>query len=381
MPWRSRKLLKVVAGAAVSRMLTIPLIRLDPFHTQFSETEDAQYFEAMEKSALPDVEGQVLVMAWNIKFGGARIDFWFDGHDDRVHMDEEEVRVNLSGVAEKIRQVDPDILLIQEVDIDSKRCAFIDQMQWILDHTGLNYGVYASQWRASFVPADGIGRVDMGNAIFSKFPIEDAQRLSLPQMETQDRLTRYFYLKRNILTARVRIPGREAVHVINTHAEAFSKDGTKKKQIDHFFEELCRIDQGGGLFVAGGDLNALPPGTRQQYQFEDVVSEDEDFQASDYRGESDWLEQFYDSFTPAVSLENYQRDNRPHFTHSTSGATFWNRKLDYLFTNGRFKEGTVLTHQDESSGGMETMPLSDHAPITAALMVEKYVEDCGEIDE
>ena len=381
MPWRSRKLLKVVAGAAVSRILTIPLIRLDPFHTQFSETEDAQYFEAMEKSGLPDVEGQVLVMNWNIKFGGARIDFWFDGHDDRVHMEEEEVQANLWGVAEKIRQVDPDILLIQEVDIDSKRCAFIDQMQWILDHTKLNYGVYASQWRASFVPADGIGRVDMGNAIFSKFPIEDAQRLSLPPMETQDRLTRYFYLKRNILTARVRIPGREAVHVINTHTEAFSKDGTKKKQIDHFLEELCRIDQAGGLFVAGGDLNALPPGTRQQYQFEDVVSEDEDFQASDYRGESDWLEQFYDCFTPAVSLDDYQRDNRPYFTHSTSRSTFWNRKLDYLFTNGRFKEGTVLTHQNESSGGMETMPLSDHAPISAELMVERYVEDYEEIDE
>jgi endonuclease/exonuclease/phosphatase family metal-dependent hydrolase len=49
---------------------------------------------------------------------------------------------------------------------------------------------------------------------------------------------------------------------------------------------------------------------------------------------------------------------------------FWNRKLDYLFTNGRFRVDSAVTHQDTASGGLATMPLSDHAPISVTLEVE-----------
>lgn len=351
------------------KILSGPLYRFDPFGTLFDDVEDALYYESAHKSSVSRPEDSLLVMTWNIKFGGARIDFWFDAHGDRVVMKKYEVLAGLEGLAQKIRLVDPDILLLQEVDVDSRRVAFVDQMQWLLDHTGLNYGVYASQWRSSFVPVRGLGRVDMGNAILSKFPIIDARRLSLPQMKSQDLITRYFYLKRHILTAKVVLPQREPLHAVTTHAEAFSQEGTKKVQIDLFKAELDRIDAAGGIFVAGGDLNTLPPGSKRQSRFPDVVNEDEFFMASDYRKESDWLHELYETYQPAIALSEYLDDNRPHYTHSTSAKSYWNRKLDYLFTNGHFKEGTAMTHQDERSGGMETMALSDHAPISARIQI------------
>ena len=67
------------------------------------------------------------------------------------------------------------------------------------------------------------------------------------------------------------------------------------------------------------------------------------------------------------SLADYQADNASHHTHTTDGRGFWNRKLDYLFTNGRWLACSGTTHQDEASGGMATMPLSDHAPVSARL--------------
>ena len=46
---------------------------------------------------------------------------------------------------------------------------------------------------------------------------------------------------------------------MGTHAAAFSTDDTKKWHIDLFKEVLDEIDDAGGFFVAGGDLNEPPP--------------------------------------------------------------------------------------------------------------------------
>ena len=75
----------------------------------------------------------------------------------------------------------------------------------------------------------------------------------------------------------------------------------------------------------------------------------------------------YGRFSAAVPLEDYAADNAPHFTHTVNSAGFWNRKLDYLFSNAAWVTGSNQTLQSESQGGFETMPLSDHAPLVAEL--------------
>lgn len=359
----------------IARALAIVLAGLflagcDPFNTGFDDFEEAQYYEAARFIEPPVLDGELSIMNWNLKFAGGRIDFWFDCFGDRVVMEAHEVIENLEGLAEKINQVDADILMVQEIDIDSKRGAYIDQVQWILDNTNYNYAVYASQWRADFIPSDGLGRMDMGNAIFSKYPLRDAGRIALPQSQSQDALTRYFYLNRNILTAVAEIPGFGDLHLLAVHVDAYSQDGTKKLHIDMFKDELDRLAAEGVLFVGGGDLNTLPPGTEVQHGFADSVCEDEDFIADDYREEEDWLVEYYEDYQAAIPLEVYHEDETLHYSHSVGSEIFWNRKLDYLFTNGSFVEGSGLTHQDASTGGMETMPLSDHAPVTVRLHLE-----------
>ena len=363
--------LRRVVSHQFADWMALPLKRLDPLGAEFPPLEAAESGQARRLSDGRRRGDGLTVMSWNIKFGGGRLDFFFDGHDDRVHMSEQEVLENLAGVCEKIEQVDPDVVLLQEVDRCSRRVAGVDQFQWVLDHTPLNFGVYASQWRARYLPAYGLGPVDMGNCILSRFPLHDGLRQSLPQSQVQAPVVRYFYLKRHLLTASVEIPGARPLQVVNLHAEAFSSDDIKRVQLQRFVAELDRIDAAGGVFVAGGDLNTLPPGTRRLHGFEDAVQEDEHFQASDYRHEAGWLDELYARYQPAVDLTEFARDNAPHFTHSTSVSTFWNRKLDYLFTNKRFKEGSVLTHQDQERGGMETMQLSDHAPLTAVIPLQE----------
>jgi endonuclease/exonuclease/phosphatase family metal-dependent hydrolase len=309
-------------------------------------------------------------MSYNIKFGGGRIDFFFDCHGDRVLMSESEVVDNLQGLAQKIREVDPDLILMQEVDVASKRAAFVDQLQWLLDHTDLNYAVYASQWRADFVPSHGVGAVDSGNVIASKYPIESAERWELPLIEDQSGIERYFYLRRNLLTATVNLPTAEVL-VVATHTEAFSQDGTKKKHIDAFKSKLDELAPR-GLVLGGGDLNALPPGTRRLRHFDDSACT-EDFEADDFRAETEWLTPLYRDYSPAIALSDYQADNTPYFSHTTDAEGFWNRKLDYLFTNGVLRGGYIDQGPPErgaSEDHLPTMPLSDHAPLVAVLELE-----------
>ena len=353
----------IFSTLTVAIVVALMLTGCDPFDAKFEPTEDATLYAAKEKSEPRREVDSLTVMTWNVKFGGGRIDFFFDCYGDRVIMERSEVIENLEGLAAKIREVDPDIVLLQEVDVDSKRAAFVDQLQWLLDHTELDHGAYASQWRASWIPRHGLGKVDSGNAIMSRWPLADATRIALPLIGEQDFITQYFYLKRNILKARVEVPGWEPLWLLNVHTAAFAKDGTKARQIERFKQELDAIDRRGETFIAGGDLNTIPPGSERTHSFPDSKCEGE-YEADDYREELGILQPFYDDYKAAIPLEAYQKDNAPYHTHTTDKDGFWNRKLDYLFTNASFVDGESLTHQDEPSGGSDTMSVSDHAPIT-----------------
>jgi len=341
----------------------------DYFNTEFDDVEGARSYRAHRLTDPHNNPDKLTIMTWNIKFGGARIDFFYDGWGDEVLMVKSEVIDNLNNLADYINQVDPDIVLLQEVDIDSKRSAYVNQLQWLLDNTEMNYGVYASQWKADFIPSDGLGRMNSGNAIMSRWKFTEAVRIALPLISDQDKLTQYFYLKRNILRTRIEIDGKD-LYVLNVHTSAFSDDGTKKKQLDQFCEELDLIDAAGNLFIAGGDLNTLPPGSLNLTGFPDVPPDpDPDYEADDFTGEENWLNHLYDNYTPAIPLSEYQAEetqgvfNSKYYTHSIAKNVFWNRKLDYLFTNGEFVESSDSTHQNK-------MMLSDHAPLTVKMRLQ-----------
>lgn len=332
----------------------------DPFGTLFDDVEVATSYRARLIRDVPE-ESRLTVMTYNVKFGGGRIDFFFDCHGDEVLMSEAQVITHLEGLAEFVRAKDPDIVFLQEVDVLSKRSAYVDQVQWLLDHTDLNFGEYASQWKADYVPSDGIGAVDSGSAILSKWPLENARRFALSLRSDQSGIERYFYLKRGLLTAELAFA--TPVHLATVHAAAYSTDGTKANHIAEFETTLDNFE---GVFIAGGDLNTLPPGTEKQHDFPDSACTDE-FVADDYRDEDDLLTSLYDKYQAAIPLDEYQADNERHYTHTTDGDDFWNRKLDYIFTNAEVVPGSGVTHQDASTVGIETMPLSDHAPITVEI--------------
>ena len=362
----------------VNRVVYLTIIWItfscEPLVTTFNDVENAILYEANNFKTESAPEGSIRVMTWNIRFGIGRLPFFGDSCGDRSVFTEDEVLNALELLAAEIDAIDPDIILLQEVDRESKRTQYIDQVQWLLNHTDMNYAAYASMWKAQVIPSDGIGRIDVGNVVMSKWEIEEAERIQLSPRTDQDALTQMFYLRRNVLKTKIDIPEKDNFYAVNIHVTAFATDDTKQKHIDKFKEIIGEMNEAENTFVAGGDLNAVPPGSEIDFCDKDACVDDifhtdeidtphlEGSYFNNFENESTLLEFLYDEYNTAISLGDAVTSI--HNTYSTSLDSL-DRKLDYIFSNMETASGT--THQDVIEDGQ----LSDHAPVSATIKLEQ----------
>jgi len=366
----------------ISILGVLLILGCDPFVTEFKDLSGAVMYDTNRDFTSTTYDsGNVKVVTWNIRFGIARFPFFGDSCGDDVILDDDTIEQNMAAIADSLNAMDADIVLLQEVDVSSKRTGYMDQVQYLLDNTNLNYGCYASMWKADFIPSDGIGRIDAGNAILSKYKLTDAERIQLRLRTDQDGLTQYFYLRRNIVKAKIPelTQGTQDFYAVDIHATAFATDDTKLQHIDKYVETLAEIHDGGHLFVTGGDLNSVPPGSSTDFCVSDMCdgddyhtdqAEEEEYHKEgsyfdNFDGEPDILVPLYAAYDSAIDTASY---NLPeHFTHAPSTsmiddttATMYDRKLDYLFTNGTWDSGSGRTHQ-------AAWELSDHLPVSAVV--------------
>jgi len=340
--------------------------------TDFKDEENAIGYTKSEMANPPQPDSTIRVMTWNIRFGIGRGPWFGDACGYKVIYTQDEIIANLTALAERINSVQPDILILQEVDIKSTRSGYVNELWWILDHTYFNYAVYGSQWKAQFIASDGLGRMDEGNAILSRWPIKDAKRIQLALRKDQSDLVRYFYERCCMVKAIISIPEFEDFYVLNIHASAFATDDTKHQHIIAFKNELDKITSDNGWFIAGGDLNSLPPGSDStDYCMEDMCP-GESFHkpgdnpqhkdGSNYTPEAQWLVGLYSDYQSAVKLEDYLQNQPAYFTHTTRPEHTWDRTLDYLFTNNRWLKNSTVVHQD-------FLYNSDHAPVSSEYVL------------
>tara|TARA_B100000945_G_scaffold321288_1_gene335038 strand:- start:2308 stop:3435 length:1128 start_codon:yes stop_codon:yes gene_type:complete len=361
-------------------LIFLLLFACKPLVTTFDDFESAIYYSASNINEA-EYKDTLKVMTWNIRFGAARIAWFGDSCGDRVLMSENETILHLESITNFLDTMfhKPDIILLQEVDISSKRTAYLDQVQWLLDHSHFNYGVYASMWQADIIPSDGLGKVNVGNAILSRYQIIDAERIKLPLRSDQEDLTQYFYLRRNILKAKINLQENE-LYAVNIHATAFATDDTKQQHIDSYLNVLENINSENHIFISGGDLNSLPPNAEQwDYCLTDMCS-GENFHNEEngaphregsffnnFENELNILEPLYDNYYSAIPTES--RNEQENFTHSPWNEkrlgvdeNYWDRKLDYLFTNNSSGYLNGETYQTAHQ-------LSDHAPVSALIVL------------
>ena len=374
-------------------LLSILLIGCDPFVAEFSETENAVMYKASNIPGDSDVydDGALKVVTWNIRFGSGRFPFFGDSCGDEVISENSDVKLIMQAIADTLNKIDADIVLLQEVDVSSKRTGYLDQVQYLLENTYLNYGCYASMWKADFIPTDGIGKINTGNAIISRYEITEAERVELRLRTDQDDLIQYFYLRRNILKAKIPSLAQSGkdFFAVDIHATAFATDETKQQHLIKYSEVLSEIANNNGVFVSGGDLNSVPPNSTVDFcmldkcdseKYVDSEGSESEYHSIDssagphkegaffdnFEGEPDILQPLYNNYSAAISHADGSTLDSSNYTHAPSTSyerhdIKYDRKLDYLFTNGSWEDGSGYTHQ-------EAWALSDHMPVSAIFI-------------
>lgn len=352
--------------------------------------EEVPRFKAKAEHPAPPANPTALkVMAWNVKYGACRVDFYFDFWGDRTQLTSTEVNDCLTKIAALIREYDPDVLITEEIEVGSKRSAHVDMVRFLLENTNLQYGMYAATWDARYVPSDGVGRVNLGNAIHSRYPIVKAERIRQADRTDQDPLTATFYLKRGVARAELDIGGGRTVAIYGVHTEAYDQDGTKQKQIKQLYD-LAKAET--LPWMMGGDFNELPPvcderadagtpeGCDGKLRLKGFLDERASAMGTQFEQPPytpSVMKQFYDDFSSSITLAQYgvgEVAQQRYFTHSVLGPDIkndegvpgnWNRTLDYLFIRktDTWRNTDVIQGPGPFGITQDALRLSDHAPV------------------
>ncbi|MEN9390267.1 MAG: hypothetical protein RLZZ283_367 [Candidatus Parcubacteria bacterium] len=168
---------------------------------------------------------------------------------------------NIKNVLELIREINPDIITLQELTINSWRQAIVNQncnethdtAKYIADELGFNY--YFKEGQAEKV--DGVEQI-LGNAIFSRYPIVK-QNFSYIQepLDTSLPILDYSLEGRVYLEVTLDVEGKEltvgTTHMSYTHRflPTPAKDAETNKLL-----EILKEKKSNYIFAA--DFNSLP---------------------------------------------------------------------------------------------------------------------------
>jgi endonuclease/exonuclease/phosphatase family metal-dependent hydrolase len=203
-------------------------------------------------------------LTWNIGYAGLDkdMDFFYDG-GTRAITPEINCRENISGIGDFLSGNDTiDFIYIQEIDKNSKRSYRIDEYENISKLLPDYNPFFATNYDVFFVPlppAKPMGKVLSGIATYSKYIPESSTRYSLPGNFGFP--VQLFQLDRCFMVNRYRIENGKELVLINTHNEAFDKDGKiRMAQMERLREFVLNEYNSGNYIIAGGDWNQYPPG-------------------------------------------------------------------------------------------------------------------------
>ncbi len=307
--------------------------------------------------------GQKLkVLSWNIQYmAGKNYVFWYDlldGSGPDTMPSSSDITATLVRVARVIKDENPDIVLLQEVDDGAKRTGYMDQLKKLFDLLPPAYCCNASAfyWKASFVPHPKImGSVGMKLVTISKYKMSLAKRHQLPLIP-KDPISRQFNLKRAILETRLLQSDGRSFVVLNTHLDAFAQGtDTMQKQVKSVISLLKNLSRQGFKWIIGGDFNLLPPG--EAYAMLDKSEK------AYYSPKT----QIADLFNLYRSIPDKKEVNGPNrkkwFTHfpNRRKITKPDRTIDYIFIsdNIKLKKHYIRQH--------DTLKISDHLPVIATI--------------
>lgn len=187
------------------------------------------------------------VASWNLAHGRGLAEGNWEGGDT-----EERAR-RLEAIADRMRSLDADVFVLNEVDFDSSWSSRVDQAQYLAEELGY-------PWRAEVRNLDfavGPLRFAFGNVVLSRFPILEARVVDLPAHAEWEAAV---VGKKRGLDVTLDVGGGEALRVLAVHLE-HRREAARVAAAELLSDLLLDEDL---PTVVVGDLNSSPPGPGHQ---------------------------------------------------------------------------------------------------------------------
>ena len=223
-----------------------------------ADRENIKVEGTAERKLSTDTE--ISLLTFNIGYGalGDNADFFMDGGSSVYTADENRVNENLDGILKEVKNLNPDIVLFQEIDKSSSRSYKINEYEKFKGELN-NYSFsFANNFKVAYLPypVPPIGKVDSGIATASAFSVASAQRVQLPIPFSWP--MRMANLKRCVLISRIPIENSQKELVIfNLHLEAYDSGEGKIEQTKMLAKLLKAETEKGNYVIAGGDFNQI----------------------------------------------------------------------------------------------------------------------------
>lgn len=301
-----------------------------------------------EDAPLISEKDEIKLLNWNVQFlAGKSYFFYYEGGTD-TRPSPEAIDRTTQKVAQIIKEENPDIVLLQEIDDGLKRTDRENQLENLLAHLPDEYMSHASAfyWKAASWPKPVTpGSVGIKLSIISKYKIETATRHQLAQ-KSANWFARQFNFKRTILEVRLpRERGKDLV-VFNTHLTAFASGAEVRiQQVEEIHSLLKETSAKGNSWVIGGDFNLEPPEPKLGRKGVRTIMP------------------LFASFEEVGGYEDVNGANPDWYTHFPNDPEIEvpNKTLDYFFLSDNLSLSDHYVRQED------TLDISDHLPIIAEV--------------
>ena len=253
-----KKLLKIIGIILLALVLLVVLALGVLTIAEYRPPAEETIVEDHDAVPVLETGTSISIVSWNCGYGalGDNADFFMDGGSSVYTADKDRVGSNLEGIRDTLIELNPDIILLQEVDRNSSRSYGTDECTILHEAMPGGYDAFAYNFHSLYVPypLPPIGHVESGLYTMSKAEAEFAERVSLPVPFSWP--VRIVNLKRCLLVSRypLKDSDRDLV-VVNLHLEAYDNGEGKIAQTRQLAAFMQAEYEKGNYVIAGGDFN------------------------------------------------------------------------------------------------------------------------------
>lgn len=346
MPKIIKTMLLFIALLAVSLVLGL-LWMAKGLQSAHTFEAPAQELTGLETKTSTDT-ATLKVVVWNIAWAYGWGSEGSGGAKPKLHFEE-----TLAKMGKVLKDANPDIVLMQEVDLGAHRSHDMNQAEMLAKASGLPWVAEAVSWEANYLPfpywppENHYGQVRSGGAIISRYPITK-NTVELYNKPAENAFVYNLgYPFRYLQMAQIQV-GDHKLAVFNAHLDAFST-ANRQAHAKHIANTLTNKMQPAILF--GADLNTVPPEStvRSDYPDEKESNHEEDTTLAYLRA--------VEGISDALTEDEFIKNQADYFTFPAHAA---NRKLDFIFAGSAYE---VVSFRVMTEAG----DLSDHLPVMAVL--------------